>query len=194
MKLLDFINSILQLIGEPRLSSTNGTLGTTTKNAAQNAILVLATTVRPQAFELLVAIDQPIQVLPDSIVQLFSCFLERNSAFTKLNFLPLEQLHNYPGYSIVGSTFYVSRQIEPPFVIRAHALNCPQLPASDDADIGIPFLFVPAIQHLTASTLLASYLNDATMSAMHKNMAEALMAQLRGTAGIAKGRSFNLGQ
>jgi len=194
MKLLDFLNSILQLIGEPRLSSSNGSLGTITKNAAQNAILVVATTVRPQAFELLVAIEQPIQVLPDSIVQIFSCFLERNSTFTKLNFLPLEQLHNYSGYSIVGSTFYVSKRIEPPFLIRAHALNCPQLPASDDADIGIPSILIPAIQHIAASTLLASYLNDATMSAMHKNMAETLMVQLRGITGIAKGRSFNLGQ
>jgi hypothetical protein len=193
MSLLDFLNSILQLIGEPRLSSSNGTLGTTVKNAAQSAILMIATTLRPQQFELLVSATQPIETLPGTILQIYSCFLEQNNNFKKIPFLPLEQLNHHIGYSLVGNTLYVSNKIEQPFLIRLHALTCPTLPASDDADIGISPLFVPAIQHLAASILLTSYLDDTALSSAHRNMADALIAQLRGTTGTTRGRSFNLG-
>jgi hypothetical protein len=193
MKLLDFLNSILQLIGEPRLSSSNGTLGTTTKNAAQSAILMIATTLRPQQFELLLSITQPIETLPGTVLQIYSCFLEQNNNFKKIPFLPLEQLNHHIGYSVVGNTLYVSNKIEQPFLLRLHALTYPTLPASDDADIGISPLFVPAIQHLAASILLTSYLDDTALSSVHRNMADALIAQLRGTTGTTRGRSFNLG-
>jgi hypothetical protein len=194
MKLLEFINSILALVGEQRLASTSGSLGTLTKNVAQSAVVSVAAAVRPQQFEKLVVVSNQVQPLPDSILQIFSVFLSSQGQLLKLSQLPLEALSNNVGYSIVGNTMYLSpRIVTTPLEVKVHCLVVPQLPLSDDDDVGIDFILLPAIQHVAASTLLVSYLDDANQAAIHKNIADQLIITLRGTTGISRGRQFNIG-
>jgi hypothetical protein len=194
MKLLEFVNSILALIGEQRLASTSGSLGTLTKNVAQSAVVSVAAAVRPQQFEHMVVVTNLVQQLPAEVLQIFSVFRKAQGKLSRLQQLPFEELSNYIGYCLVGNTIFVSPLItDTPLEIQLHCLLVPTLPASDDDDIPLPSTIVPAVQHVAASILLLSYLDDVNQAALHRNIADQMIALLRGTTGISRGRTFNIG-
>jgi hypothetical protein len=208
MVLLDFVNGILSLMGEQPLASSSGTLGQMVKNVAQTAINTVAQTVRPQAFEQIVsmsstnsAYDVPVGSIPDNTIQIYSVFWKQGSnspfGFRRMDSKPLEVLDTNFGYSLVGNQLYVSNLIArdnaSPLAVSLHCLVAPTLPTADDADIGIPTLLIPAIQHTAASILLVSYVDDANAASQHQRLAESMTTMLRLQLGVSRGRSYNIG-
>lgn len=208
MLVLDFLNGILALTGEQQLASSAGSLGSLVRNVAQTAINSIAQTVRPQQFELMLQLSTttqdygvPVGTIPDNVIQIYNVFWRQGSAtpypYAKLDTQPFEVLDNRVGYAIIGDKLHVSnllgRDSTYPLVINLHCLMAPVLPTADGADLGIPTLLIPAIQHTAASIMLVSYVDDANAAAQHQRLAETMTAMLRSQVGISRGRQFNLG-
>jgi hypothetical protein len=201
MNTLELVNNTLSLIGERPIASSTGSLGGITRSALTTAFYSVIQQTRASAFEQILTYTAtnpdylvPIGALPDTVVQLNKMYYtDDNSRVFELKSQRLELLQFFPtSYTLIGNNIYLTNSFNRPVDIFASVLNVPDLTA-DGVDSGLPKYLIAPVSHLAASILAVSYLDDANVASVHRNMAEELIILVRGQLGRTRARSFNIG-
>lgn len=201
MNTLELVNNTLSLIGERPIASSTGSLGGSTRSALTTAFYSVIQQTRASAFEQILTYTAtnpdylvPIGALPDTVVQLNKMYYtDDNSRVFELKSQRLELLQFFPtSYTLIGNNIYLTNSFNRPVDIFASVLNVPDLTA-DGVDSGLPKYLIAPVSHLAASILAVSYLDDANVASIHRNMAEELIVLVRGQLGRTRARSFNIG-
>lgn len=185
------------------LAST-GALGTIARDCINTALLTIAQDTRASIFEAYIQADlddtdylQPIS-LPSNILQIFTVSLRVPSfdiygdSLLPLEYLPLDSLEGHFGYSLVGSSLYISPSVPRPHVLQLKVLIAPTFTAADASDSGLPDLLLPTVQHTAAAILALSYLDDANQASIQQKLAERGINSLRSQYGHTRGKSYNI--
>lgn len=202
---LQLINSTLALIGEQALLSSTGTLGDLVRDAVNTALVNVAQETRANTFETTIQGTAsnndylvPVLTLPANVLQVFTVSLRVSTGTSfgdnliQLDYLPLESLTVEPAYSISGANLYLSPTIARPASLFIRALQAFTLPTNDNTDSGLPDVVIPSVQHIAASILALSYLDDSNQAAVQQKIATSLLDKLKAQYGNFRAKSFNV--
>lgn len=192
---IDFLNSILALIGERSLTSSSGSLGTLVRSMTEAALLKVVQETRANFFQQRITMtatfaDYTIAAgnIPTDVIQIYDCFLFDPTAYPTMQRMskhPFSALTFNLGYAIEGDKVYISPAFVRPTTLVMNALVLPIIPA-DGALLGLPTAVVPAIRHTAAAMMLVSYLDDSNAASIQQNIADSMIVNLRSHFG--KGR------
>ena len=195
MLTIDFLNSILALIGERSLTSSSGSLGSLVRAMTEAALLKVVQETRANVFQQRISMtatfdDYTIAVgsIPTDVIQIYDCFLSDTNAYPKMQRMPKQSFANLTwrlGYAIEGNQLFISPHFVRPLTLVLSALVLPFL-AADGAELTIPTAFIPAIRHTAAALMLVSYVDDSNAASIQQNIADTMITNLRNQYG--KGR------
>lgn len=201
--LISVVNSVLSLVGESQLETTNGQLGELVKNSLQTAVDFVYANVKPTSSEtiltfnltssdyLSVGLDLPVNMFAINKVYLLSeVGFMANQYPTEIPIIDYDRLYRHTGVSRIGNKLLVSASINRPVNIQVHGLITPSLPALDSETVNIDSSLLSPIKHKAASYVMSG-LDDNANSAVQSNLANELMLSLR-QKGVVSKRTWTL--